>query len=113
MLPLAFFIGKVYNIMAQIIFSIPDDKIQGVRNAFADAYSYQATIANPDFDPQLPEDPITNPSTIDNPETKHQFFKRKVREYVREVTKAYQAKTAASSARQTAIDNFDLDVTDG
>jgi len=99
--------------MAQIIFSIPDDKIQGVRNAFADAYSYQATIANPAFDPELQEDPITNPSTIDNPETEVQFFKRKIREYIQEVVKAYQAKTAASSARQTAIDNFDLDVTDG
>ena len=113
MLPLAFFIGKVYNIMAQITFSIPDDKIQGVRNAFADAYRYQAIIANPDFDPELPVDPVTNPETIDNPETKHQFFKRQVRQYVREVTKSFQAKSAGETARQDAIDNFDLDVTDG
>ncbi len=113
MLPLAFFIGKVYNIMAQITFNIPDDKIQGVRNAFADAYRYQAIIANPDFDPELPVDPVTNPETIDNPETKHQFFKRQVRQYVREVVKSFQAKSAGDTARQSAIDNFDLDVTDG
>ena len=99
--------------MAQITFSIPDDKIQGVRNAFADAYRYQAIIANPDFDPELPVDPVTNPETIDNPETKHQFFKRQVRQYVREVTKSFQAKSAGETARQDAIDNFDLDVTDG
>ena len=113
MLPLAFFKGKVYNIMAQITFNIPDDKVADVRAAFKTTYNYQSVVPNPAFDPQLPEDPITNPSTIDNPETEVQFFKRKIREYIQEVVKAYQAKTAASSARQTAIDNFDLDVTDG
>ena len=112
MLPLAFFIGKVYNIMAQITFNIPDNKVADVRAAFKTTYNYQAVVPNPAFDPELPEDPVTNPSTIDNPETEVQFFKRKIREYIQDVVRAYQAKTAGASARQAAIDNFDLDVTD-
>ena len=98
--------------MAQITFNIPDNKVVDVRAAFKTTYNYQETVSNPDFDPQLPEDPITNPSTIDNPETEVQFFKRKIREYIQDVVRAYQAKVAASSARQSAIDNFDLDITD-
>lgn len=96
--------------MAQITITIPDAKVPEVREAFKATYNYQAIIANPSFDPNLPIDPVTNPETIDNPETEGQFFQRKIREWIRDVVKAYQAKVAANTARDNAINTFDLDL---
>ena len=46
MLPLAFFIGKVYNIMAQFCVEIPDDKLNEVLTAMGAQYRYhRSTIA--------------------------------------------------------------------
>lgn len=96
--------------MAQITITIPDEKVADVRTAFKATYNYQTLIANPDFSPELPVDPVTNPEFIDNPETEVQFFKRKIREWIREVVQAYQVKTAATTAREAAINNFDLNL---
>ena len=84
--------------LATIIVTIPDAQVARVRNAFAIAYNYQATIPDP-----------ANPgSTIPNPESKTQFAQRKVREYVKEVVKSVEAPTAGEVARKaaaTAVDN--------
>lgn len=55
---------------------------------FCDAFAYQATI---DGEP--------------NPETKQQFFTRKMKEYANEVVKSFRANRDAETARQTAIAN--------
>jgi hypothetical protein len=109
-LPLAFFIGEIT--MAQFCVEIPDDKISEVLNAMGSQYRYQAEIANPDFDDQLPVDPVTNPQTITNPETIAMFVNRKTREWLIENVKAYNAKIAAAAARQAALDAVNIDITD-
>lgn len=43
--------------------------------------NYMEQIPNPDFDPQLEIDPITNPQVIDNPQSKKNFWKEKVIEW--------------------------------
>ena len=64
--------------MATITINIPVDKEDWVLNGFAIRFAYPAQVANPDYDDQLPEDPITNPQTIDNPETLEAFAKRMI-----------------------------------
>ena len=98
--------------MAQFCVEIPDDKISEVLNAMGSQYRYQAEIANPDFDDQLPVDPVTNPQTITNPETIAMFVNRKTREWLIENVKAYNAKIAAAAARQAALDAVNIDITD-
>jgi len=64
--------------MADITISIPTDKVSWVLDGFAFRYNYQDNVPNPTYDPivdipnpayddQIPEDPQTNPSTIPNP----------------------------------------------
>ena len=98
--------------MAQITFNIPDDKLDEVLNAMGAQYNYQAIVDNPDFDPELPEDPDTNPSTITNPENLAQFVNRMTRQWIIENVKAHNAKQAAAAAKQAALDAVNIDITD-
>lgn len=60
-----------------ITITIQDDaKAILLLDAFCIRFSYQSDIPNPLFDDQLPIDPIENPLTIPNPETKKNFVKR-------------------------------------
>lgn len=79
--------------MAQIVVTVPDAVLQRVLDAFAAAYGYQATI---DGSP--------------NPETKAQFARRMVRQYVKNTVVAHEAEQAAITARQTAADAANTDI---
>lgn len=61
-----------------------------IQDAFAAQYGYQATI------------PDGSGGTIPNPESKNQFTKRKIAEYVKDVVKGHEANLAADAARATA-----------
>lgn len=98
--------------MAQFCINIPDDKLDEVLNAMGAQYNYQAIVDNPDFDPELPEDPDTNPSTITNPENLAQFVNRMTRQWIIENVKANNAKQAAAAAKQAALDAVNIDITD-
>ena len=64
--------------MATITINIPTDKEQWVLDGFKIRFGYPEQVANPDYDDQLPIDPVTNPQTIDNPETLPAFVKRMI-----------------------------------
>lgn len=64
--------------MATITINIPTDKEDWVLNGFAIRFDYQLQVENPDYDPGSPNDPVTNPQTIDNPETLPAFAKRMI-----------------------------------
>jgi hypothetical protein len=64
--------------MATITINIPVGKEAWVINGFAIRFGYPLLVANPAYDDELPEDPETNPQTIDNPESKPAFAKRMV-----------------------------------
>ncbi len=51
-------------------------------DSFCKCRRYKAIIDNPDYDDEKAEDEETNPVTIDNPESKLEFFKRHVKTYV-------------------------------
>jgi hypothetical protein len=87
--------------MASLTITIPDGQLARVRDSFALAYNYQATIPDP-----------ANPgATIPNPENKVQFMQRKVREYIKEVVKGQEAVAAAEAARTTAAAAVESGVT--
>lgn len=64
--------------MAIITINIPVDKEDWVLNGFAIRFGYQLKVTNPAYDNELPIDPVTNPQTIDNPETLPAFSKRMI-----------------------------------
>ena len=64
--------------MATITINIPTDKEAWVLDGFAIRFSYQLQVENPDYDPEQPIDPVTNPQIIDNPETLPAFAKRMI-----------------------------------
>lgn len=87
--------------MAQITINIPDGQVARVRNAFASAYGYQATIPDPNNAGQ----------TIPNPETKGQFTERKIREFIREVVAGQEATVDANTARSARIAEVNTNLT--
>lgn len=84
--------------------------------------SIPPTIANPDFDPNEPEgmgnmSTIANPaysppSQVPNPETAPQFVNRMVRQWLAENVRAFQAQTAAETARVAALQATQIEITD-
>ena len=65
-------------------FTIQDDtKADYIIEGFMHGKSWTTGVTNPSFDPQLPEDPITNPSTIPNPQTQGMFIKAWLIEKIR------------------------------
>jgi len=84
--------------MVQFSVEIPDGDVDRVITAMCVNYRYAAQVPNPDFDPLLdPPDPGVA-STIQNPETPHQFANRMTREYLMHNTHAYEVQQAKSDA---------------
>ena len=82
--------------MATISITIPDDKIEDVKSAFADAYGYQAEIEE-----IIDDEPTGN--MIPNPETKAQFAKRQVAQYAKSIYVAWYIDQQVDSVRDTAL----------
>jgi len=98
--------------MANFCIEIPDDKVADVMTAMGEQYGYEAQLPNPEYNYSLPEDPATNPQTINNPETLYQFVNRMAREWITSNVTAYNAKVAADNARKAAIESTNLNITD-
>lgn len=62
----------------QIVLEIPNDKAQGIVDAFCYFNNYQQMVVNPEFDPDLPVDE-SNTRLIPNPESRNQFAMRMLR----------------------------------
>ena len=71
--------------MAQISITIPDDRLQRVLDGFASAMKYPDLVPGADGMP------------IPNPETKQQFFRRMLLEYIRTVVRAEERKAAVAA----------------
>jgi hypothetical protein len=63
--------------MAQIIIDIAVEDENWVFSGMTNT-GYEATIENPSYDDQIPEDPTTNPSTIPNPQSIEDFTKERL-----------------------------------
>jgi hypothetical protein len=68
-----------------------------VADAFAAAYGYQDNIPNPN-----PAAALLTP-TIPNPETRAQFMRRQIMEFIRNTVKSVEVATAAETARATEL----------
>jgi len=73
-----------------------------IEDQFALAYGYQATVTNPAFNPALPVDPITNPQTIPNPQSKAAFMNKQLTQYIKDIVKTAQVQAATATAAASA-----------
>ena len=76
--------------MAQFCINIADSDVNRVVTAVCKNYGYKSIIDNPNYNPSIPEDSNTNPTTIPNPETGFQFANRKTRDFLMDHTVAYE-----------------------
>ena len=82
--------------MATISFQIPDAALPRVVSAFAAAYGYQDLVGDP---------------PVQNPETRAQFMRRCIMEFVRNTVQAVEVNVAAETARATEIAKPTVNVT--
>lgn len=89
--------GKAQTTL-QICVDAPAAQRTRILDAFTTAYSYQPTMKN------------AQGQDIPNPQTRAQFMKAKLAEYVRESVKAYEAGQASEDARKAAATKVDAEV---
>ena len=68
-------------------------------NDFAEQYSYQDTVPNPDFDSKIDG----SPATISNPESKLEFFIRTVKEFVYGSVKSKRVNRVSDAVRKVEL----------
>ena len=81
-----------------------------VEDQFAIAYGYPVTVTNPAFNPALPVDPITNPQTIPNPQSKAAFMNKQLTRYIKDIVKSSQVQAAAATAAASAATSADTEL---
>ena len=81
-----------------------------VEDQFALAYGYPVTVTNPAFNPALPVDPITNPQTIPNPQSKAAFMNKQLTRYIKDIVKSSQVQAAAATAAASAATSADTEL---
>lgn len=84
--------------MASITLTIPDSEAARVLDGFAAYHRYEATVDNPDYDPKAEG----SSPTIPNPETKIQFAKKMIIEFIKGSVAAEEEKAALKVARGAA-----------
>ena len=98
--------------MAEFAIEIADADIMRVMTSVAANYKRPVMVDNPEFDSELPEDPTTNPSQIENPETVFQFSNRIVRQFLSENVKAYEVRMAKEAAAAAATAASSIEISD-
>lgn len=99
--------------MAQFTFTVPDELVPNILNAYASQFNYQTevfnpeyvppAIPNPDYNPNIPvsetntktipnPEYVGAPETIPNPETKQQFLKRIIITQIKRVVERAKTK---------------------
>lgn len=81
--------------MATISLTIPDAVIQRVLDALGGTYGYKATLED----------------GTPNPQTKAQFSKAVVADYVKKIVRQWEAQQAGQTAYNTAANDVDINVT--
>jgi hypothetical protein len=85
--------------MATLTITIPDAVATRVLTGFSNDTGYHATITNP-----------TTGEVTNNPESRTDYSRRMLREYIVARVKHYEATTAAADARAAAEADVDADI---
>lgn len=86
--------------MAQITIDVPNAVLARVLDAFAKMYGRPETIPDP-ANPTGPQ--------IPNPQTKAQFAKMKLADFIKDVVKGHEAQKAGGDAQKAALDKAAAD----
>ena len=97
------FAVNVYG--ADFLITIPDDKVQGVVDAFASRYNYQETITNPDYDPEDPESEPTIPNI-----SKTAFAKNCIKAFIRHIYISKQVDDVVEDTKSQATEQAIIDM---
>ena len=89
--------------MAKLEINIPDDKVQEVINVLCKRFKYEPEIFNENFDFDNVESQ-SNLRMLPNPESKQQFVKRMVINFIRREYKNEKTKLYLSSINDELID---------
>lgn len=93
--------------MAQIIINLDNLPLaiaQEVLEAFSSRYGYADQIQNPLYDDTQPIDPITNPVSIPNPQTKKDFAKSIIIEWIKREYRDYKMSKIISAISNDLTD---------
>lgn len=82
--------------MATVTITIPDTEVDRTLDGFTAHHKYSLTVANPDYDPVVDDESL---ATIPNPESKVQFVKREIVEFVKASVKAEETRSTLEAAR--------------
>ncbi len=91
---------------ADLTVTIPDPVAQRVLEGLAGNNNYQAQVP----DPSKMLDPSDPTVWMPNPETKAQFAKRMVKEWIKASVRAYEVKQAVSPAMEAASQNATTEI---
>lgn len=97
--------------MATLSITIPNEIAVRVNDAVAGIYGYKSTIPNPTPRPAEEETGFdTWTVTVPNPQTKAQFSKQQVINFLKEVVKSHEANLATKTAREASIDKSESEI---
>lgn len=91
--------------MASITLTVPDAEAIRTLDGFAAHHKYREAIANPDYNPEVDDESL---ATIANPETKIQFMKNKLIDFVKESVKAEETRVAIAAVRTSVVTPPDI-----
>ena len=82
--------------MAEFTFTIPDQYVPDLIEAFGDKFNYPETIQDPNK---------IGPSGIPNPQSKSDFAKEKIKDFIKRTYIEYKSKLNAETAIQLGLDS--------
>lgn len=83
-----------------ISFTVPDAHATQIRNDFCDYHGYKVNIPDP-----------ANPGqTIPNPQSRTDFIKQKVGEFIKDSVRAFRANADAETARNAALNTVNTNI---
>ena len=91
--------------MARLILTIPDDILDRVYNGVAKSHRYQGEIRNSDYDSMYPD---RGTKFIANPESRDDFVKRMVGDFLMRSVQKAESDTAREAAEKSAKDEVAL-----
>jgi hypothetical protein len=90
---------------------IPDAAWERIKNAFAKVYRYKDMIRNPSFNPNEPEDSVTNPLYIANNETIGKLVEEVFEQFIQDVVYKAEKDNIIGASKDSLIQDIKTNIT--